>query len=68
MHLFIKGGLEFDLNWTMYSIIKSDENGIGECGVRQLKKCLWQNLSRIDLGILSIIEVLIKLEILAASG
>ena len=34
MYSFIEGGLGFDLNWTMYSIIKLDENGIGECGIR----------------------------------
>ena len=70
MYSFIEDGLGFDLNWIAYSIIKLDGNGngIGERGFRQLKKCLWQNLSRIDLGILSIIEVLIKLETLAASG
>ena len=34
MHSFIEGGLEFDLNYTMYTILKSDENGIRENGVR----------------------------------
>jgi len=50
MHSFIEGGLGFDLNCTMYSILKSYGNGIGECGVRQLSKCRWQNLRKIDLG------------------
>ena len=68
MHLFIKGGLGFNLNWTKYTIIKSDYNGIKEYGVRQLSKCRWQNLSKIYLGNMRIIEVAIKLEALAASG
>ena len=46
----VEGGLGFDLNYTMYSIIKADDNVIGECGVRQLSKCRWQNLRKIDLG------------------
>ena len=50
MHSSIEGGLGFDLNWTMYLIIELDDNGIGECGVRQLSKCRWQNLRKIDLG------------------
>ena len=68
MHSFIEGGLEFDLNCTKYTIIKSDENGIGESGIRQLSKCLWQNLSKIDLGEKRITKVIIILETLAASG
>ena len=68
MYSFIEGGLGFDLNWTMYSIIKSDINGIGESGVRQLAKCRWQNLSKIDLGNMRIIKMIIILEMLAASG
>jgi len=68
MHSFIEGGLGFDLNWTMYTIFKSDENGIGEYGVRQLSKCRWQNLNKIDLCNMRIINLTIKLETLAASG
>ena len=68
MHSFIKGGLGFDLNCTKYTIIKSDENEIGECGVRQLAKCRWQNLRKIYLGNMRIIKIVIILETLAASG
>ena len=68
MHSFIEGALEFDLDWTVYSIIKSEYNGIGEYGVRQLAKCRWQNLGTIYLGNMRIIKVAIKLETLAASG
>ena len=62
MHLFIKGGLEFDLNWTKYRIIKSGRNGIGEYGVRQLAKCRWNNLIKLNLSNMGIIKVTIKLE------
>jgi len=68
MHSFIGGGLGFDLNYTMYTILKSDMNGIGERGVRQLSKCRWQNLSKIDLSNLKIIKIIMILEMLAASG
>ena len=52
----------------MYSIFKSDKNGIGECGVRQLAKCRWDNLSNLDLGNTRIMKGTIKLEMVAASG
>ena len=68
MYSFIEGRLDFDLNWTMYTIFKSDRNGIGESGVRQLLKCRWQNLGTIDLGTTRIIKDRIILEMLAASG
>ena len=68
MHSFIEGGLGFDLNCTMYSILKSYGNGIGECGVRQLSKCRWNNLRRLYFGNTGIIKVIIRLEMLAASG
>ena len=68
MRSFTENGLEFDLNWTGYTIIKSENNGIGEYGVRQLAKCRWHNLNQIDLGNTGIIKMAIKLEILAASG
>ena len=68
MYSFIEGGLGFDLIWTVYSIIKSEMNGIGECGVRQLSKCRWQNLSKIDLSNMKIIKIIMILETLAASG
>ena len=68
MHSFIEGGLEFDLNCTRYSILKSYGNGIGECGVRQLAKCRWQNLGKINLGNMRIIKTIMILETLAASG
>ena len=68
MYSFIEDGLGFDLNWTKYTILKSDENGIGEYGVRQLAKGRWQNLSKIYLGNKRIIKSIIILETLAASG
>ena len=68
MHSFIKEELGFDLNCTKYTLIKSDENEIGESGVRQLSKCRWQNLNKIDLCNMRIINLTIKLETLAASG
>ena len=52
----------------MYSIIKSDINGIGESGVRQLAKCRWQNLSKVNLGNGRITKTIIILETLVASG
>ena len=64
----VEGGLEFDSNYTKYSIFKLDNNGIGECGVRQLAKCHWNNLGQINLGNTRIIKMTIKLETLAASG
>ena len=64
----VEGGLGFDLNWTTYSIIKSGGNEIGECGARELAKCRWHNLSRIDFGNMRIIKIVIILEMLAASG
>ena len=68
MPLFVEGGLGFDLNYTKYSIFKSDMNSIGEQGVRQLSKGHWHNLSKINLGNTGIIKTLIILETLAASG
>ena len=59
MYSFIEGRLDFDLNWTMYTILKLDKNGIGEYGVMQLAKCRWQNLSKIDLGNMRITKALI---------
>ena len=52
----------------MYSIFKSDDNKIEENGVRQLTKCRWHNLSKIDLSNMRIIKIVIILETLAASG
>ena len=49
-------------------MIKSDHNEIGEDGVRQLAKCRWQNLSKIDLGNIGVIKTIIILETLGASG
>ena len=49
-------------------MIKSDHNEIGEDGVRQLAKCRWQNLSKIVLGDMRIIKIIMILETLAASG
>ena len=68
MHSSVEGGLEFDLNYTTYSIFKLDDNGIGECGVRQLTKCRWNNLRKLYLNNMGIIKLTIKLEMLAASG
>ena len=68
MHSFIGGGLGFDLHWTMYIILISDTNGIRERGVRQLLKCLWHNLNKIDLSNMWIIKTTIILKALAASG
>ena len=68
MHSFIEGQLGMYLNWTMYSIFKLDDNEIGDYGVRQLAKCRWHNLSKIDLGNMRIIKTIIILETLAASG
>ena len=68
MHSFIEGGLGFDLNWTKYTIFKSDENGIGESGIRKLSKCRWQNLREITLSNIRIIKTIIILKTLGASG
>ena len=44
-------------------IIKSDGNGIGEYGLRQIAQCYWHNLCEINLGNTIIIKNRIKLEI-----
>ena len=68
MQSSVECGLEFDSNQIKYSIFKLDNNGIGECGVRQLAKCHWNKLLLIDLCNTRIIKMTIKLETLAASG
>ena len=45
MQSFGESKLEFYINLSLYSIFKSDENGIGQYGVRQLSKCRWHNLT-----------------------
>ena len=57
MHSFIECALGFDLHWTLYIILISDTNEIGESGVRQLSKCRWQNLNKIDLSNMWIIRL-----------
>ena len=68
MQSSVECGLEFDSNQIKYSIFKLDNNGIGECGVRQLAKCHWNNLGQINLGNMNIIKSIIISETLAASG
>ena len=60
--------IEFELSLPLYSTLKSDQNDIGQYGVRQLSQCYWINLNRLTLGTKRIIEITIKLEKQPASG